>query len=240
MTSNELLDIVAFIIFIICIIIYTVGLIYKIKKPKWGERGFLNIIYGLWVKRVVDEKETLLAVQTMRNLIMAITFLSSSMLLLLGLLLQSPNIQSNQLINPSTTSTGIFAQYKLQLFVAVIVFSVSMFLLSLRQMVRFTILIGTPNESFENISKEYLLSTHNKTTNEEKIRYHINPDILKRDVFLKAMNRFTFGIRAVFYGIVITLWFVNAYAFIVGTISLTIFLVAYHEVEPSPHEELPL
>ena len=102
MTSNELLDIVAFIIFILCITIYTVGLIYKIKKPKWGERGFLNIIYGLWIKRVVDEKETLLAVQTMRNLIMVLTFLSTSMLLLLGLLLQSPNIQSNQIINPST------------------------------------------------------------------------------------------------------------------------------------------
>src|SRR5512136_286696 len=114
MISNEHLDIIAFIIFIICISIYTVGLIYKIKKPRWGERGFLNIIYSLWVKRVVDEKETLLAVQTMRNLIMVITFLSSSMLLLLGLLLQSPNIQSNQLFNPITTSTGIFAEYKLQ------------------------------------------------------------------------------------------------------------------------------
>jgi uncharacterized membrane protein len=92
------------------------------------------------------------------------------MLLLLGLLLQSPYIQSNQIINPSETSTGIFAQYKLQLFVVVIVFSVSMFLLSLRQMVRFTILIGIPYESFKNISKEYLLLTHNKTTTEEKVR----------------------------------------------------------------------
>ena len=235
MTSNELLDIIAFTIFIICISTYAIGLIYKIKKPKWGERGFLNIIYGLWIKRVVDEKETLLAVQTMRNLIMVITFLSSSMLLLLGLLLQSPNLQSNQLFNPTATSTGIFAQYKLQLFVAVIVISVSMFLLSLRQMVRFTILIGIPHESIKNISKEYQTST-----NKEKIQYQIDPEILKRDVFLKAMNRFTFGIRAVFYGIVITLWFVNTYIFIIGTISLTLILVAYHEVEPRPHEKLPI
>jgi uncharacterized membrane protein len=102
-------------------------------------------------------------------------------------------------------------------------------------MVRFTILIGIPHESIKNISKEYQTST-----NKEKIQYHIDPEILKRDVFLKAMNRFTFGIRAVFYGIVITLWFVNTYIFIIGTISLTLILVVYHEVEPRPHEKLPI
>ena len=139
MVSNEILDIIGIVIFVICIIAYAIGLLYKIKRPSWGERGFLNIIYGLWVKRMIDSKETINAVQTIRNLIMVMTFLSTSMLLLLGLLLQSSSIVF------LSTSTEVFAQYKLMVFVAVIVFSVIMFLLSLRQIVRLSILIGILN-----------------------------------------------------------------------------------------------
>lgn len=234
MFPNEIIDIAALLVFIACILTYTIRLLYGIKKPCWGKRGFLNIIYGLWVKRMIEPKETIIAVQTMRNLIMVITFLSSSMLLLLGLLLQSPAIYA------SADSTWIFAQYKLMLFVTVIVFSVTMFLLSLRQMVRFSILIGIPSQSIKNISADYISSNHNKTKNREKDQCYLDAEKLKRDVFLRAMNRFTFGMRAVFYGIVITLWFVSVYAFIIGTISLTIFLIINHDVEPCHHDELPI
>lgn len=237
MLSNELLDVAALIIFVICVSVYAAGLIYKIKRPSWGERGFLNIIYGLWVKRMIDPKDTIIAVQTIRNLIMVVTFLSTSLLLLLGLLLQSAPIVSQGI---TSSVTGIFTQYKLMLFVAVIVFSVTMFLLSLRQIVRFSILIGIPVESIKNISKDYILSNNNKTKNHKNTSCLIDADKLIEDVFLRAMNRFTFGMRAVFYGIVITLWFVNVYAFIIGTISLTIFLVVHHDVEPCRPEELPL
>ena len=111
-------------------------------------------------------------------------------------------------------------------------------MLSLRQMVRFSILIGIPAESIKNISTECISTNHNKTKKEEKDRLCIDAERLKRDVFLRAMNRFTFGMRAVFYAIVITLWFVGTYAymiFIIGTISLTIFLVIHHDVEPARH-----
>ncbi len=239
MSLNELLDLIAFIIFVICVSVFTVGLIYKMKRPTWGERGFLNIMYGLWVKRMIDAKETINAVQTMRNLIMVVTFLSSSMLLLLGLLLQSPYVGANGLLYPST-SLSIFEHYKLMLFVVVIVFSVTMFLLSLRQMVRFSILIGISSESIKNISDEYQLLHKNKIKNAGNVCYYVDAERLKRDAFLRAMNRFTFGMRAVFYGIGITLWFVNVYAFIIGTVSLTLYLIIHHDAEPCHKEELPL
>jgi uncharacterized membrane protein len=234
MLSNETINLVAFIIFIICILIYTVRLLYGIKKPCWGKRGFLNIFYSLWVKRMINSKETIIAVQTLRNLIMATTFLSSSMLLLLGLLIRIPSNGFDGLINMAATSTEVIAQYKLLLFVAVVVFSIIMFLLSLRQMVRFCILIGIPVESIENI-KEYQIKTKNKTIPQ----CYINAEKLRKDVFLRAMNRFTFGLRAVFYGITMILWFLSVYAFIIGTISLTVFLIFYHDAEPI-HDELPI
>jgi uncharacterized membrane protein len=240
MISNELLNIAALIIFIICVLVYTIRLLYGIKKPCWGKRGFLNIIYDLWVKRMTEPTETLVAVQTMRNLIMAATFLSSSMLLLLGLLLQNPVNGFDGIATLAPTSTEVIAQYKLMLFVAVIVFSVVMFLLSLRQMVRFSILIGIPDESIKDIPADTISANQKKTRNKEKHYCSLDVGRLKKDVFLRAMNRFTFGMRAVFYGITITLWFVNVYAFIIGTIGLTAFLVLYHDVEPCSGEELPI
>ncbi len=215
-----------------CISIYAIGLLWKIKRPSWGERGFLNILYGLWVNGMMNKEETITAVQTMRNLIMVVTFLSSSMLLLLGLILQSNSIDF------SVTTTEVLARFKLMLFVAVIVFSVIMFLLSIRQMVRFSILIGIPVDLIKNIPKNMVSS--NKTNDESKDMFYNSTEIFTRDAFLRAMNRFTFGIRAVFYGIVTTLWFVNTYAFIIATISLTVFLIIHHDAEPSHYEELPI
>ncbi len=233
MLSDELLNSAALFIFLICISIYAIGLLYKIKKPSWGERGFLNIIYGLWVTRMVNQKETIIAIQTIRNLIMVATFLSSSTLLLLGLLLSRDTTEFKSPF--SATSAELFVQYRLLLFVAVIVFSVIMFLLSLRQMVRFSILIGIPAESIEQIE-----TTQKKTKHKVKDCGHLDAEQLRKDVFLKAMNRFTFGMRAVFYGITIILWFLNVYAFIIGTICLTIYLIVHHDVEPPHRGELPI
>jgi uncharacterized membrane protein len=236
MLAIELVNNIALLIFIICISIYGVGLLYKMKRPSWGERGFLNIMYGLWVKRMADPKETMVAVQTMRNLIMITTFLSSAMILLLGLILSAPiSSDLNGLFSFSSPSTELYIHYKLLLFVAIIVFSVIMFLLSLRQMVRFSVLIGIPAESIETIS-----ANQRKTASKKKIFCHLNAEELKKDVFLRAMNRFTFGMRAIFYGITIMLWFISVYVFIIGTIGLTIYLIIHHDVEPPHNGELPI
>jgi len=235
MLQTELLNLSAFIIFFICIIIYSFKLVYGMKKPGTAKRGLLNIFYEHWVKRVLDQKETIIAVQTMRNLIMATTFLSSSMLLLLGLLIRIPSNGLDELIQLSATSTELIAQYKLLLFVAIIIFAIIMFLLSLRQMVRFSILIGIPITSIESITSNHI--NIKKCKQRDSI---IDAEALRVDVFLRAMNRFTFGIRAVFYGITTILWFVSVYAFIIGTISLTAFLILYQDVKTPCMEETPI
>lgn len=230
MLSDELINIVALVIFVVCITVYSLGLIYSIKKPRWGERGFLNIMYGLWVKRMIDPMETVTAVQTMRNLIMATTFLSSSMLLLLGLLLTAPSNHFDELFSLSATSAEHVGEYKLLLFIAIIVFSIIMFLLSLRQMVRFSILIGIPPESIENV-----VANQRKTKKNAKDLGFFDAEELKKDVFIRAMNRFTFGMRAVFYGITLLLWFLSVYAFIIATLCLTAYLIFHRDVETLRH-----
>lgn len=235
MLTDELINLTALFIFIICISVYAIGLLYKIKKPTFGERGFLNLMYSLWVKRMLSMDETVTAVQTMRNVIMATTFLASSMMLLLGLLLAAPMDKFNELFSISAQAPGQFSQFKLLLFVAIIVFSIIMFLLSLRQMVRFSILIGIPADSIR-----AMVATQKKTKNNGKACTDFDAEELKIDTFLRAMNRFTFGIRAVFYGITLLLWLLSVYAFIIGTICLTVFLVFHHDVEAPRHGDPPI
>ncbi|HMA82845.1 MAG TPA: DUF599 domain-containing protein [Candidatus Thermoplasmatota archaeon] len=235
MLSNTLINLIAFGIFVICISIYSIKLLYGIKKPGTAKRGLLNIYYSQWVKRMINQNETIIAVQTMRNLIMATTFLTSSMLVLLGLLLRIPSNGIDQLIQFSATSTELIAQYKVLLFVVVLLFSIIMFLLSLRQMVRFSILIGIPIESIETITPEYV-----NTRNGKKSSATIDAEALRKDVFLRAMNRFTFGIRSVFYAMTIILWFISAYTFIIGTISLTVFLIRFQDIKTPRLEEIPI
>ena len=142
---------------------------------------------------MADSKNKLEAIQTLRNLIMAVTFLSSTMLILLGILIQTSteSIEDVAFNFPAITSTAI-VQYKLLLLYAVIIISLIMFLLSLRHMVRFSILIGIPVLDIEEMGG-------NKIQNEQNKSCTLNAKALQSDIFLKAMTRFTIGIRAVSY-----------------------------------------
>jgi len=226
MDTNELINLSALIIFLGCIIIYSIKLKIGMKKPATAKRGLLNVFYGLWVSRMINEKETIIAVQTMRNLIMATTFISSSLLVLLGILIRMPGEGIGEIINLNATSNELIAQYKLVLLISSTVFSLLLFLLALRQMVRFTVLIGIPIKEIETQA-----SKHVEENNKDKETCVIDAKSLRTDVFIKAMNRFTYGMRGVFYSIIIILWFMNVYVFIIGTIILTIILINYQDIK---------
>ncbi len=236
MLTNEIINLSALLIFLGCILVYSIKLRVGMKKPESAKRGLLNIFYGLWVRRMVKSEETIVAVQTMRNLIMSTTFISSSLLVLLGLLIRIPGNGLGELINLAATSTEIIAQYKLLLLFSASVFSLIMFLLSLRQMVRFTVLIGIPIEEIETHVTQHI--ENNKDKNKKLCT--IDAKALRTDVFLKAMNRFTYGMRGIFFAIVIILWFINVYVFIVATVILTLLLIKYQDIKTPCVEETPI
>ena len=212
-------DITALIVFFGCVVIYAVSLLMSMKRTGKARRSLLSLFYSRWVAHVASSENSLLAVQTMRNLIMSVTFLSSAMLLLLGILVRSPEGLAD-LINFSSQETTGTAGYKLLLLFSVLLFSLGMFLLSLRQMVRFSILIGIPQPTIdETISN----------------RDDVDVSDLRTAIYLKATNRFTFGIRGTFYGVATMLWFISPYAFIVATLIVTALLIMYHDIRaPCP------
>ena len=234
MISIELVNFIAFIVFIVCILAYAIKLKLGMKKPATTKRGMLNIFYQLWVNSMAESKDKIEPIQTLRNLIMAVTFLSSTMLILLGLLVQSfSNGIDELLINFSTISSTSLVQYKLLIFFAVLVFSLIMFLLSLRQMVRFSILIGVPIPEIENTGSKQIRKKDEETCT-------LDAKSIQSEVFLKAMNRFTYGMRGIYYVVAIILWFISAYAFMIATVIITILLIKYHDIRQPCVEETPI
>jgi uncharacterized membrane protein len=234
MISAEIVNFIALIIFIVCIIAYAIKLKIGMKKPVTTKRGMLNIFYQLWVNSMAESKNKIEAIQTLRNLIMAVTFLSSTILILLGLLVQSfSNGVDELLINFSSISATSLVQYKLLIFFAVLVFSLFMFLLSLRQLVRFSILIGIPSQKIEKTGSKEINKKDKETCT-------LDTKSIQSEVFLKAMNRFTYGMRGIYFVVAIILWFISAYAFMIATVVITILLIQYHDIRSPCVEETPI
>ena len=84
------LDIISLGIFVISIFIYTIMMIYGLQHPDTSRKGAINAIYRHYVDARLKETESpVVAVQAMRNLIMANSAFISALLILLGLLLAS-------------------------------------------------------------------------------------------------------------------------------------------------------
>ena len=234
MISLEITNILAFMIFVVCVCSYGIKLRVGMKKPATTKRGLLNMYYQSWVACMADKENKIEPIQTMRNLIMSVTFLSSTMLILLGILVQSSSNGFDELLhNFPSFSPSVLPQFKLLVIFIVIVFSLIMFLLSLRHMVRFSILIGIPITDIEKTSE------HEIGKDKENV-CTIDARVMQSDVFLKAMNRFTYGIRGVYYVTALLLWFISSYVFIIGTIIITFLLIRYHDIKTPCLNETPI
>lgn len=220
-------------IFFACVMIYGIKLRTSMHDPKGTKRGFLNIYYTLWVKNIATFEYTTVAVQTMRNLIMSVTFLSSTILILLGFIIQSYSNITTELIDIPPFSLEAIPHYRLVILIVSLVFSLIMFLLSLRYMVRFSVLIGIPTENLEKTTAE-------KFGKKKEEECRIDAKGLQTSVFLKAMNRFTYGIRGLYYAVAVLLWFISAYIFIIGVIALTFTLIHFHDIKTPCPEETPI
>ncbi len=227
------LNLLAFAVFVICISIYGIQLKIAMRKPGTAKRGLLNIFYSEWVKIMATQKDTIIPIQTMRNLIMSVTFLSSSILVMLGLLVRFNETGFSDFSTLTSITASNIVYFKLMILFIALVFSLFVFLLSLRHMVRFTILIGLPYKDIEKKGTKEIEETQNT-------HCHLDARALQQDVFIKAMNRFTYGIRGVFYSIILLFWFMGPYMFIGASIIITIVLIQFIDVRTPCEEETPI
>ncbi|MHA1975831.1 MAG: DUF599 domain-containing protein [Candidatus Hodarchaeales archaeon] len=201
------INIVAFGIFVICILIYSVMLLYGLRNPSSSRKGSLNLIYEYYVDERVKDSP-LIAVQAIRNLIMANTAFISSLLVLLGLLLAFyQQIFSNEIISGSNISLGFI---QMLVMVTIIIFCLFNFVLAIRMLVRFTLLISANPEKIEFCGISGLRFT--------------------KDTIISAQNHWSFGLRGLFYLITVMAWLADPLLFLIGAIGVTGYLIFFEDI----------
>ncbi len=216
------IEFVALITFLGCLFVYFSILKISIEYPELGIRGRLNVYYNHWVKGLEHHEDTIVAIQTMRNVIISVTFLTSAMLVLLGLVIDLFNIDEITNAGGGGALADLAVYHRELILISLIVYSVSMFLLALQQMIRFTIVIGLIPQKLKTVCDEL---------------DDPGPEKIQVGIFLKAMKRYSFGLRSLYFLVLIIIWFINTYAFIVGSIALTVFLILKQSPTISSFEE---
>jgi len=210
------LELFALAVFGISILVYTVMLIYGLKNPTTSRKGSLNQIYSQFVDSRIKQSP-LVAIQAMRNLIMANTAFISALLVLLGILLAFyEQIFSSEIIDifGNMFSLGFI---QIVLMVLIIVFCLFNFVLAIRMSIRFTLLISSEPNQMEVCGISGIKFT--------------------KDTIISAQNHWFFGIRGLFYLITVIAWILHPILFIIGTLGVTGYLIFFEDIFERNHED---
>lgn len=172
------------------------------KHPLETVKGKTALYRRTFVKRILDREEQMLAVQSIRNLLMTSSFMASSALLVIAVVL-------NYLLGTTGDAPGS-ARLKFQLLVLAGIYGYAFFsfLLSTRYLNHFTILVAADKDligSVEPVDAVTFLS-----------------NILNR-----AGNRFTMGQRAYYFSLPAVAWVVDAWAFLLLTLAVWVYLAVF-------------
>ncbi len=175
------------------------------KNPMKTKKGRMEPSIESWLTNSLEEKNHILIVQQLRNLIMAVTFLATTSVLLIGLLINLIGIE--EIIEfPSI----IPKYYPTWTIIISLSFSLLNSMLSLRYFTAITILIkSSPNQI-------------KKIENKHAIQYLAEK--------YEAGNReYLLARRGLIYGIVSLSWYFNLWIYIILLISITIWFAVKHD-----------
>ena len=177
------------------------------RFPKKTKKGRIDICFISEIKKVREDQNYLTLIHQIRNSIMIMTFLASTNIILLGLLIDFGNIGElakkslGQL--PKSTVTNWFLLFALG-------YTFLNLLLALRHINNFNMLLKSDEKALVNIensnSADYLGS-----------------------LFKKSSHRFMMGRRGFLYSLVILSLHINEWIFIAATVALTATLSYQHD-----------
>ncbi len=210
------LNMIALLIFIICIAIYGMMIAYGLKYPHKTRRGSLNLIYEEFVDARVKDSP-LIAVQAMRNLIMANSVFISALLVLMGLLFAFYSIIFSEDIIPGSDIT--LGTVQLVLMILIIVFCLFNFVLTIRGLVRFSLLISSQPDKL--------------------VICHVEGLKFTKDTLIRAQNHWLLGLRGLFYLVAAMTWIANPILFLGVSIAVTGYLVFVEDIIDRNSDEEP-
>jgi uncharacterized membrane protein len=189
--------------------IYHIYWIYLIHKhPLKTSVGITNHLRGHWVESIMQDRRDILAVQTLRNWVMASSFLASTgIIICLGLLSVAASPEKMSEITPSLSELvrehRALWLFKLMVLIIDFFFIFFSFCLAIRYFNHVNFMINVPSTLGHKITPEYIT-----------------------DILNNATMHYTMGMRGYYVGVLLFLWLFGPIWMLMGTVILTIVL--YH------------
>lgn len=195
------LEYVSGIIFLTVFLVYNLMYFWYVKKePKKTQKGRHNIYREFWIENILMRSRGMVAIQQIRNMTTVTTFLASSTLIFMGIL-----------VSLTSTSFAVqqgFADYKFYALLGIIALAFFNFLFTLRTTNNLTILIESSPSKIEELegipAVQYLAKKINK-----------------------AFLLHTLGMRCLYYSIPLFFWFFDPLIFVAITVVLTIGIARF-------------
>ena len=201
--------IIALFVYVVCLFVYHYTYFYITEhRGVETKKGRINECVESWIESALRDKEYLLVVHQIRNLVMAITFLATTAVLLMGFMIGFTNINT---VIGELEGTISLENYPAWVVVGTLGYSILNFLLSLRYLTQLTILVKSDPEKLRAVEKR------------DPIKY-------LRKLFVNGNWEYTIGRRSMLYAIVAMSWFINVWLFIVLTIILTMGFAYMHDI----------
>jgi uncharacterized membrane protein len=181
--------------------------IYRIyRKPMTTAMGITNHLRGHWVESIMEERRDILAVQTLRNLTMAASFLASTgILICLGLLSVASSPEKMAEITPSLNELvrehRVLWLFKLMVLMVDFFFIFFSFCLAIRYLNHVNFMINVPLNLAHKITPEYITKILNR-----------------------GMMHYTMGMRGYYFSVLLFLWLFGPIWMLLGTVVMTIIL----------------
>lgn len=197
-------DTVALAFFICCTLLYHIFYYYRVARlPTHIFKGKINIIRRTWVANMLKPGNAIVAVQTLRNIHMAASFLASSSIVFIGSILYLVfNIEQTAGIVRGRGTIAIedyLIFIKLSTLMVMFLLSLLNFSLCIRLLNYLVIMIGASPDTIE------------ETMGMSAVDYI-------HKMFSTAGMHYTFGIRGFYYTIPLIAWFMGTWLFVALTI----------------------
>jgi len=205
-----MIDEFSFLLFLGCLVIYIILFIVRSKNRETSERSTLNLIYRNWVQSRSNDENLLYATQALRNFIMGNATFVSGLLILIGILVGVYNTQilSSEPFWGFDELTLGFIQMSANL--ALVFFSLFNFVLSIRYIVRVSLLMTGEIKKFS--EGEYKGVT------------------IAKKAFISAQNHWLFGNRGLFFIFATLSWLIDSVFFVAVTIIIMVYLVVFQDI----------
>ncbi|MFI5329894.1 MAG: DUF599 domain-containing protein [Desulfobaccales bacterium] len=196
------------------LLIYHAHLFYQVRRhPLTTGIGITNHLRGHWVTSIMEDKRDILAVQTLRNWVMASSFLASTAILIcLGLISLASGSEKMAEITPFLTE--LVREHRVLWLFKIMVNIINYFIiffnftLAIRYFNHVNFMINIPSTLAHKITPEYVSG-----------------------ILTHATFHYTAGMRGYYIGVLLMLWLFGPIWMLLGTV---VMLAVLHHLDAKP------